>query len=105
MCRALTIPARYTTVYACQLNPQDFHACFEVNIGGRWFVFDATNLAPLNGLVRISCGRDASDAAVASLFGNLQGTGISVNCESLNDGFTPLRRQELQQMNEALIIQ
>lgn len=28
-CRAMTLPARYATVYAYQLEPQDFHACFE----------------------------------------------------------------------------
>ena len=56
-CRALTIPARYTTVYAYRLEPQDFHACFEVHIGGDWYLFDATSLVPLNGLVRISVGR------------------------------------------------
>ncbi|RYY58880.1 MAG: transglutaminase family protein, partial [Chitinophagaceae bacterium] len=52
LCRALTIPARYCAVYAYQLQPQDFHACFEAFLGGRWIIFDATRLAPLNGLVK-----------------------------------------------------
>ncbi len=65
LCRALTIPARYFTGYAYQLNPPDFHACFEAFIGGQWILFDATRLAPLNGLVKIATGRDAADAAVA----------------------------------------
>ena len=69
-CRAMNVPARYLTCYAYRLNPSDFHACFEVLIGGSWYVFDPTRLAPLNGLVRIATGRDAADAAVCTIFGN-----------------------------------
>lgn len=104
LCRALTIPARYATVYAYQLEPQDFHACFEAYIGGKWFIFDATGLAPLNGLVRIANGRDASDAAVASLFGNIHGVGLSVTCDCLENNFTPITREELHTAGEALIL-
>ena len=66
----MNIPARYFSGYAYQLEPPDFHACFECFIGGSWVVFDATRLAHLNGLVRIGTGRDAADAAVASIFGS-----------------------------------
>ena len=66
----LNIPARYFSGYAYELDPPDFHACFECFIGGNWVVFDAT-LAHLNGLVRIGTGRDAADAAVASIFGSV----------------------------------
>lgn len=104
LCRALTIPARYATVYAYQLDPQDFHACFEVNIGGDWYVFDATSLAPLNGLVRISVGRDASDAAVASLFGDIQGTDLRVSCECLENDFQAITRESLHGAQEAFIL-
>lgn len=104
LCRALTIPARYSTVYAYQLEPQDFHACFEVHIGGEWYLFDATGLAPLNGLVRISVGRDASDAAVASLFGDIQGTELSVSCECLEDNFQTITRESLQETREAFML-
>jgi transglutaminase-like putative cysteine protease len=104
LCRALTIPARYATVYAYQLEPQDFHACFEVSIGGDWYLFDATGLAPLNGLVRISVGRDASDAAVASLFGNIQGTELAVSCECVDADFEPLTRKSLQESGDAFIL-
>ena len=34
LCRALNIPARYFTGYAYELEPPDFHACFECYIGG-----------------------------------------------------------------------
>lgn len=95
LCRALNIPARYFSGYAYQLEPPDLHACFEVFIGGRWIVFDATNLAPLNGLVRIGTGRDAADTAVASLFGNVQFTSMSVSCECLSPDFKPLRAKDL----------
>ena len=42
LCRALNIPARYFSGYAYELEPPDFHACFECFIGGSWTVFDAT---------------------------------------------------------------
>lgn len=89
LCRALSIPARYFTGYAYQLNPPDFHACMETYIDGSWIVFDSTKLAPLNGLVKIATGRDAADAAVASIFGNSNGTGVQVNCEILESSFVP----------------
>ncbi|MGB3146074.1 MAG: transglutaminase family protein [Maribacter sp.] len=91
LCRALSIPARYFTGYAYQLNPPDFHACMEAYIDGHWIIFDPTNLAPLNGLVKIANGRDAADAAVASIFGNAFGTGVNVNCQVVDDTFTPFK--------------
>lgn len=89
LCRALSIPARYLTCYAYTLQPPDFHACFEAYIGGNWIVFDATRLVPLNSLVKIANGRDAADAAVASIFGNAQSQNIQVSCEVAEDNFTP----------------
>lgn len=89
LCRALSIPARYFTGYAFELNPPDFHACFEAYIGGNWIIFDATRLVPLNGLVKIATGRDAADAAVASIFGNAHSTEIHVECEVLDTDFVP----------------
>ena len=100
-CRALSIPARYFTGYACNMQPPDFHACFEACIGNRWFIFDPTRLAALNGLVRIATGRDAADAAVATIFGQMQMTGMSVSCVS--DGFQPLSAADL--TGRALLIE
>lgn len=91
LCRAISIPARYFTGYAHQLNPQDFHACFEAYIDGNWIIFDATKLAPLNGLVKIANGRDAADSAVTSIFGRARGTNVTVGCTSLNTDFEPFR--------------
>jgi len=89
LCRALSIPARYFTGYSFKLSPPDFHACFEAYIGGHWIIFDATRLAPLNGLVKIATGRDAADAAIASIFGNVICNSIKVGCDSLENSFKP----------------
>lgn len=90
LCRALTIPARYFTGYAYNLKPQDFHACFEAYIGGEWIFFDPTKLVPVNGLVKIANGRDAADAAVASIFGKASSTSVKVTCECKDPAFKPL---------------
>lgn len=82
-CRALNIPARYCSVYACHLQPPDFHACFEALISGYWIVFDATKLAPLNGFVKIAVGCDAADAAVSNIYGAIAGQGIEVQIEAV----------------------
>lgn len=64
--RALDMPARLVAVYAPGLAPMDFHAVVEAMIEGRWYVFDATHLAPRRSMVRISTGRDAADTAFLS---------------------------------------
>jgi transglutaminase-like putative cysteine protease len=46
-----------------QLEPPDFHATFEVFIESGWWLVDPTRLAPIEGIVRIGSGRDASDIA------------------------------------------
>lgn len=87
LCRALSIPARYFTAYSYMLFPQDFHACFEAYIGGEWLLFDPTMLVPLNGLIKIANGRDAADASVASIFGDIFCTLMNVNCTCIDAGF------------------
>jgi transglutaminase-like putative cysteine protease len=89
LCRALSIPARYFTGYSYLLEPPDFHACFEAFLGGEWVLFDATKLAPLNGMVKIATGRDAADTAVATMFGNVACTSISTSCKLVSDKFRP----------------
>ena len=103
LCRALNIPARYFSGYAYGLEPPDFHACFECFIGGSWVVFDATRLAHLNGLVRIGTGRDAADAAVASIFGSAKCTRMTVGCE-LGEGqkFIAIGRKQLNKSGVSL---
>ena len=90
LCRALSIPARYFTGYAYNLNPPDFHTCFEAYIGGEWIFFDPTKLVPVNGLVKIANGRDAADASVASIFGNAACTSMIVKCECHDPAFKPI---------------
>jgi transglutaminase-like putative cysteine protease len=72
LCRALNIPARFAAGYAYNLVPPDFHAYFEAYLGGRWYLFDATRLVPLEGLIRIGTGRDAADVSFATIFGSVE---------------------------------
>jgi len=51
------------SAYALQLNPPDFHAIFEVYLENGWWLIDPTRLAPIEGIVKIGSGRDASDIA------------------------------------------
>ncbi len=100
-CRALNVPARYTACYSYQLSPPDFHATFEAYIGNAWYLFDATRLVPLNGLVRIATGRDAADAAVCTIYGNPELTLSVVDCQCLDEDFSPITRDTLAEQNAA----
>ena len=91
LCRALCIPARYISGYAVALQPPDFHGFFEAYLGSRWFLFDATHMAPVEGFVRIGTGRDAADASFATIIGEATMTYMSVWAEQttpnpLSDG-------------------
>jgi transglutaminase-like putative cysteine protease len=81
-CRALKIPARMVSAYAYGLQPSDFHAVFEAYLGGRWYLFDATRQAALDGIVRIGAGRDAADVAFAAFFGQVDPGPIEVWIEA-----------------------
>lgn len=67
LCRALGIPARYASVYADGLSPQDFHAVFQVYLagphGGAWYTFDPSHMSSADAIVRIAAGQDAADVA------------------------------------------
>lgn len=84
-CRALNIPARFVSVYAYQLNPPDFHACFEAYLGDRWYLFDPTRLVSLDGIIRISTGRDAADVAFATFFGAVQLNQMNLSVELVSE--------------------
>jgi transglutaminase-like putative cysteine protease len=71
LCRAVGIPARFSSVYAPGLFPMDFHAVFEFMEDGRWYSCDATDLAPRPAMVRIATGRDAADAAFAAVLAGI----------------------------------
>jgi transglutaminase-like putative cysteine protease len=73
-CRALNIPARYATGYLGDIGvpvrlPMDFSAWFEVYLDNRWWAFDARNNEPRIGRVLMATGRDASDVAITTSFG------------------------------------
>lgn len=72
LCRALGIPARYVSGYGVGVEPQDFHGFFEAYVGDDWYLFDPTGMTVATGLVRIGYGRDAADAAFATLVGDAQ---------------------------------
>ncbi|SER22913.1 Transglutaminase-like enzyme, putative cysteine protease [Faunimonas pinastri] len=77
-CRALNIPARFVSCYAHGLQPSDFHAVFEAYLDGRWWLFDATRQAHLDGLVRIGAGRDAAEVSFATIYGAAEMDGMNV---------------------------
>jgi transglutaminase-like putative cysteine protease len=81
LCRALCIPARYISGYAVALQPPDFHGFFEAYLGSRWYLFDATRMAPVEGFVRIGTGRDAADASFATIIGEATLTYMTVWAE------------------------
>lgn len=75
LCRAVNIPARFTTGtdYGADpsLGPPDFHAYVEVYLGDRWYIVDASGTGIPMGFVRIGTGRDAADVAFATIFGGV----------------------------------
>ena len=80
-CRALGIPARFVSCYAYGLAPSDFHAVFEAYLDGRWWLFDATRQANLDGLVRIGVGRDAAEIAFSTPFGEMEAGAVNITIE------------------------
>lgn len=68
--RSRDIPARLVSVYALGLDPPDFHAVVEVWLDSAWHIVDSTGLAPVETMVRIAVGRDATDIAFMTAFGN-----------------------------------
>jgi transglutaminase-like putative cysteine protease len=81
LCRCMNVPARYATGYLGDIGvppvdaPMDFSAWFEVYLGNRWYTFDARHNVPRIGRVVMARGRDATDVAIVTSFGNcvLQG--------------------------------
>ncbi len=74
-CRCLNIPARYATGYLGDIgvppvpSPMDFSAWFEVFLDGRWWTVDARHNRPRVGRILMAAGRDASDVAITTSFG------------------------------------
>jgi transglutaminase-like putative cysteine protease len=89
--RAAGIPARLVSAYAWGLKPPDFHAVVEVWLDGGWHLVDATGLAPIEGLVRICVGRDATDIAFMTIFGTgvMQAQSVQVTRLDVDGVFQP----------------
>ena len=92
LCRAINVPARFTTGidYGADpvLGPTDFHAYVEVYLAGRWYMFDPSGTAIPMGFVRFGTGRDAADVAFATIFGSVitQAPRISIEALPGDDG-------------------
>jgi len=69
LCRALNVPARMVVGFLHELQPMDLHAWFEAYIGGRWFTFDPIQRNTTGNRIVVAYGRDATDVALATLFG------------------------------------
>ena len=97
LCRAINIPARFTTGidYGADpaLGPTDFHAYVEAYLGDRWYLFDPSGTAIPMGFVRLGTGRDAADVAFATIFGTVVSSAPRIAIEAIAgaDGrlFTP----------------
>jgi transglutaminase-like putative cysteine protease len=87
LCRAINIPARFTTGidYGADpaLGPPDFHAYVEVYLGDRWYLFDPSGTAIPMGFVRFGSGRDAADVAFATIFGTVISSAPRISIESI----------------------
>ncbi len=89
LCRAVNIPARFATGIDFgadpALGPTDFHAYVEVYLGDRWYIFDASGVAIPMGFVRFGTGRDAADAAFATIFGGVVGSAPIMHIEAIEN--------------------
>jgi len=87
LCRALNIPARFATGIdfgaSPALGPTDFHAYVEVYLARRWYIFDPSGVAIPLGFLRFGTGRDAADAAFATIFGDVRGSAPVITVEAI----------------------
>lgn len=89
LCRALNLPARFTTGidYGADpaLGPPDFHAYVEVYLGQRWYLFDPSGTAVPMGLVRLGTGRDAADVSFATIFGSVHSRPPQIRVDAVTE--------------------
>lgn len=92
LCRCMNIPARYCTGYLGDIGvpadpaPMDFSAWFEVYLGERWYTFDARHNTPRIGRILMARGRDATDVALMTSFGQSTLTAFNVKTREVPDG-------------------
>jgi transglutaminase-like putative cysteine protease len=82
--RAAGIPARMVSAYAWRLDPPDFHAVVELWLEDAWHLVDPTRLAPIDGIVRIAVGRDATDISFMTIFGAAEMKSQSITIERID---------------------
>ena len=89
LCRCMNIPARYCTGYLGDigvpptLTDMDFHAWFDVYLGGGWHAFDARHNHPRIGRILMARGRDATDTALTTTFGPVWLNGFKVHTDEV----------------------
>jgi transglutaminase-like putative cysteine protease len=72
----------------------DFHAWFEVFLGGKWHTFDARHNTPRIGRILIARGRDATDVALTTSFGTANLVGFKVWTDEVSLGSVNLQSLE-----------
>lgn len=72
LARAAEIPARCVSAYAPGVDPPDFHAVAELWLEGAWHLVDATGMARADDIAKVCVGRDATDIAFMTVFGEAQ---------------------------------
>jgi transglutaminase-like putative cysteine protease len=63
----------------------DFSAWFQAYLEDRWWTFDARNNTPRMGRVLIAVGRDATDVAITTSFGNAQLLNFQVTTDEVHE--------------------
>ncbi|MFE1602131.1 transglutaminase-like domain-containing protein [Methylobacterium sp. ID0610] len=92
LCRCMNIPARYCTGYLGDIgvppvpDPMDFSAWFEAYLGGRWYTFDARHNRPRIGRIVMARGRDATDVALTTSFGQARLAEFQVHTDEVPEG-------------------
>lgn len=85
-CRALNIPARFTSGVDFGANSVtgalDFHAYVEVYLSHAWFIFDPSGNAIPMGFIRIGSGRDAADVSFAMIFGEVSSVAPQITLQA-----------------------
>ena len=85
LARASTIPARFASVYAPRVTPQDFHAVAEVFLDGAWHLIDPTGMAKASEIAIVGVGADAADVAFMTSFGPMMLQEQWVQVDVVND--------------------
>ncbi len=66
----------------------DFSAWFEVYLEGHWWAFDARNNVPRVGRVLMATGRDATDVAITTSFGDARLVRFEVTSDEVTEAQT-----------------